>query len=73
MLKKIVVEFSEYEIKVICNAILNFALPSYAADLRSYNNKLKKWNGNEKTKPKMPITLNADKAKDLAIFLKNQL
>lgn len=73
MAKKILIELSDYEINVISNAILDFALPAYASDLRSYKSKLKNWNGNEKTKPKMPITLNAEKAKDLAIFLKRQL
>lgn len=70
---KITIEFSKSEIQTICNAILNFALPAYAQDLRNYNLKLKKWDGKEKTKPKIPIALNADKAQDIANFLKRQL
>lgn len=71
--EKITIEFSKREIKTISNAILNFALPAYAQDLRNYNLKLKKWDGKEKTKPKMPITFDADNARDIANFLKRQL
>lgn len=69
--KKFTIEFSKTELQTICNAILNFALPAYAQDLRRHTAALKKWDGKGKA-PKMPIQLNADKAKDIAKFLERQ-